>query len=372
MTFRNDTIGTTEVNASDAPLSVGVIGTGTIGTDHVYRLARTVAGARVHSVFDVDFGRASSVAHAAGAKAQRKAQHVIEDPEVDAVLVASPDPSHPEMVLASIGAAKPVLCEKPLAPSVGDCLEILAAEQGGRRLLVQVGFMRRYDEGFRFLKASVESTVIGQPVAAHCVHRNASSPPGYHSAMSFTSSVIHEIDAVRWILGEEITAVTVVRTRRSPLAPDGLRDPQIVLLESESGIVVDVEVFVNCQYGYDVRCELVGSVGAVSLEEPSSTTVSVAGMRRRVVAPDWRDRFAHAYRVEIQEWVNALRARPAVGAGDEPGCPADGGGARAVADGAPTAWDGYVATAVAEAAVTAMETGERTLVKLEPKPAFYP
>jgi Predicted dehydrogenases and related proteins len=136
-------------------VSVGVIGTGSFGTDHVHRLASTIAGARVHSVFDVDLARAAALAGEVGAVARRSARDVIDDPTVDAVLVASADASHAEMVLASIDAGKPVFCEKPLAPSVPESLEILAAEEAAGHMLVQVGFMRRYDEGFRSLKSAV-------------------------------------------------------------------------------------------------------------------------------------------------------------------------------------------------------------------------
>ena len=340
-------------------VSVGVIGTGSIGTDHVHRLASAIAGARVHSVFDVDSPRAAAVAGEVGAVARPSAREVIDDPAVDAVLVASADDSHAEMVLASIDAGKPVFCEKPLAPTVPESLEILAAEEAAGRMLVQVGFMRRYDEGFRSLKSAVGTGAIGQPVTSHCVHRNASSPPGFTSAMSFTSSVVHEIDTMRWLLSEEIVAVTVVRTRTSPLVPEGLRDPQIVLLETESGIVIDAEVFVNCRYGYDVRAELVGSLGAISLDHPSSSTLVLDGARRQVVVADWRDRFASAYQVEIQQWVSAVRAHLSTGEG------------RPVAEDAATAWDGYAATAVADAAIAALETGERQPVGLERRPVLY-
>ena len=362
-----------EMSAARGIVSVGVIGTGSIGTDHVRRLAWTLAGARVHSVFDVDSARAGAVADEVGAQARASAHAVIEDEAVDAVLVASADESHAEMVLACIDAGKPVLCEKPLAPTVPESMQVLAAEQAGGRLLVQVGFMRRYDDGFRALKSAVETGAIGQPVTSHCVHRNASSPAGFTSAMSFTSSVIHEIDTMRWLLCEEIAAVTVVQTRTSPLAPEGLRDPQLVLLETESGIVIDVEVFVNCRYGYDVRAELVGSLGAISIDEPSASTLAAQGARRRVVVADWRDRFASAYRVEVQEWVRAVQLHLGT-PGGQPGTP--GGrpgtpGGRPVAAGAATAWDGYAATAVAEAATAALETGARQQVELGPRPPFY-
>jgi len=336
--------------APEGILAVGVIGTGSIGTDHARRLSRAISGARVQAVFDVDKERAGALAEEIGVPARRDAGEIIDDPGTDAVLVASADESHAEMVLACIAAGKPVLCEKPLAPTAEECRTVIAAEVASAKHLVQVGFMRRYDIGFASLKKVIDDGTIGDVLVVHCVHRNASSPPGFTSSMSFTSSVIHEIDTARWLLGEELVAVTVAGARQSPRAPSGLRDPQLARLEGASGAVVDVEVFVNCQYGYDVRCEVVGSEGLAALDEPASSTTTLAGLRRQEIPPDWRDRFNSAYHAELQRWVDDTRVGGRSG---------------------PSAWDGYAATTAAECAVRSLETGQRIPIELDDCPAFY-
>src|SRR5262249_47138036 len=238
--------------------------------------------------------------------------------------------------IACIAAGKPVLCEKPLATTTKACLDVIEAEVGTGRRFVQVGFMRRYDAGYRLVKAAVDGGSVGEPLLLHCVHRNATVPPTFTSDMSLTDSVIHEIDASRWLLGQEIVAATVVRTRRSPLAVGNLLDPQLVLLEMETGATVSVEVFVSCQYGYDVRCEVVGSVGTASLENPTTGALTRDGQRSHPVAPDWRVRFGPAYHAELQEWVAGLAGGMV---------------------GGPSAWDGYAATAVAESCVASLASG---------------
>jgi myo-inositol 2-dehydrogenase/D-chiro-inositol 1-dehydrogenase len=135
---------------------------------------------------------------------------------------------------------------------------VLAAEVASGRRLVQVGFMRRFDAGYLRMKAALDSGAIGGALLLHCIHRNPAVPPAFTSDLALTDSVIHEIDAARWLLGEEIVGTTVVRTRRGPFAAGHLADPQLVLLVTGSGVVVEVEVFLNCRYGYDVRCEIVG------------------------------------------------------------------------------------------------------------------
>ena len=330
-------------------LSVGVIGTGSIGTDHVRRLAREVAGSRVAAVFDVATERAAQVAASAGATAHRRAADVIADPDVEAVVIASPGGTHAGLVLDCLAAGKPVLCEKPLAETAADALAVVRAEAASGRRLVQVGYMRRYDPGYVRLKSTVDAGAIGEPLLLHCVHRNASSP-GFTSEMSLTDSVVHEIDAGRWLLGAEFAAVTVVAVRPSPLVGPGIRDPQLVLLETAAGVVVEVESFVNARYGYEVRCEVVGSQGTASLDTPASGAVTLAGARSTPVPADWRQRFAEAYRIELQDWVDELAAGRVTG---------------------PSTWDGYAAAAVAEACVSSLHSGVRTGVELVDRPALY-
>ncbi len=330
--------------------TIGVIGTGNMGADHARRLSGRVSGARVAAVFDVDQARAGEVAGPIGAVAVARAQDVIDHPEVDAVVIATPGETHAELTMAAIAAGKPVLCEKPLAPTTAECLQVLSAEQASGRRLVQVGFMRRFDYGYQEVKAVVDAGEIGDVLIVHCLHRNPTVPPSFTSDMSLTDSVVHEIDVARWLSGEEVVSTSVVPVRRSPLAAPGLRDPQLVLLETSSGVVVEVEVFVNARYAYDVRCEVVGSLGVASLDTPTVSAVRRDGMSRSVVPDNWRTRFGGAYLAELQAWVDSLEAGRAEG---------------------PSAWDGYAATAVAESCLRSLESGERTRVELVDKPAFY-
>jgi len=333
-------------------VGVGVIGTGMIGTQHVHRLARAVVGSSVAAVFDVATDRAAALAKEVGARSAGSWAELVEDPQVDAVLVASPGDLHVEQVLACLAAGKPVLCEKPLATSADDALKVVEAEVAAARRLVQVGFMRRYDAGFRDVKAAIDDGVIGEPLLAHAVHRNPSVPDTFVGEMSLTDSLVHEFDTFRWLFGQEIVATTVVGVRHSPLAAH-LRDPQIVLLELANGAVVDAESFVNCRYGYDVRCEVVGSTGTVALDNPRTTIVLGDGRRGEQVPPDWGVRFGQAYQDELQAWIDALA------------------GGATVAPGASDAWDGYAAICVAETAVASFTRHARAEVRLADKPGLY-
>jgi myo-inositol 2-dehydrogenase / D-chiro-inositol 1-dehydrogenase len=330
---------------------IGVIGVGMIGQDHVRRITQVLSGSGVAAVTDVDPAKAAEVAAGLpGVHVHATGQEVVDDPDVDAVLIASWGPTHEEYVLASIAAGKPVFCEKPLAETPDACLRIIDAEVATGRKLVQVGYMRRYDAGYRALKAVVDSGDIGAPLIVHCAHRNPSVPGYYKKESAITDTAVHEIDTMRWLLGEEIVATTVLTPRASRNGGE-LQDPLIVLFEMERGAIVDVEVSVNIRYGYDIRGEVVGENGTAALADASPVLVRREGTYSGHVPVDWRERFIRAYDIEIQEWVDGIAA------GQAPT--------------GPSSWDGYAAAAVSDAALEALRTGTKTVVKLTDKPGLY-
>src|SRR5919201_5542543 len=219
-------------------LRIGVVGTGMMGQDHVRRLATSVPHAKVVAVSDVNLEQAKRVGEGVGARIYSDGHDLIADDQVQAVLIASPGFTHEEFTLACLAADKPVLCEKPLAPAIDACLRVVEAEAAKPRRLVQVGFMRRYDDGFRALKAAVDAGRVGRPLLLHCRHRNPDVPPAFTTDMMITDSVVHDIDVTRWLLGQEIVAATGYKARPSSLAPEGLQDPQMVLLETDQGVLV--------------------------------------------------------------------------------------------------------------------------------------
>jgi myo-inositol 2-dehydrogenase / D-chiro-inositol 1-dehydrogenase len=331
---------------------VGVIGVGMIGQDHIRRLTTVLAGSQVVAVTDVDADRARQVAESLPdpARTHRTGQEVIADEGVDAVIVASWGPTHEEYVLAALEAGKPVFCEKPLATTQEACSRIIDVEAALGRRLVQVGYMRRYDPAYQAMKAVVDSGDIGAPLLVHSRHRNPSVPEYYTREMAITDTAVHDFDTVRWLLGEEFVAATVLTPRRSRHGGD-LQDPLLILLESESGALVDVETSVNIRYGYDIRGEVVGEDGTVSLAESNPVVVRRDGAFSGRVPEDWRERFLRAYDVELQAWVDVVES---------------GGGATG-----PSSWDGYAAAVVSDAAVEALRSGSRTTVSMRAKPDLY-
>lgn len=330
---------------------VGVIGAGVMGADHANTVHRKLSGAALTAVTDVDSSRAQVVADATGAAVPADGFALIDDPTVDAIIVASHDSTHAALTLAAIRAGKPVLCEKPLAPTVAESAAVVAAERhavGAGTPLVSVGFMRRFDPGYVRLKEALVAGRVGPAVVVHGYSRGVSAGPGATSELSITGSAIHEFDCVPWLLGAPIIEVSWHAGRQSSQVDPALRDPQVLLLRTADGVLTTVEVFLNARYGYDVRCDVVGEHGTLALTEPTVLVVDSSRSHGYDYAADWRPRFAEAYRVQLQAWVDAI----------------DAGQPSPLA----SAQDGLTATVVAQAMITSMRDGGRW-VAVEPPAA---
>jgi myo-inositol 2-dehydrogenase / D-chiro-inositol 1-dehydrogenase len=320
-------------------MKIGVIGAGLMGSTHVRTLSSAVPTADVAAVSDAISDSAERLAHEVGVDTvYTDALALIGDAAVEAVVIASPANTHEPFVLACLEAGKPVLCEKPLAATPEAARHVLEAEVALGRRLVQVGFMRRFDPGYVGLKARFDRGEIGPPVLVYSIHRNATVPTGFGTELIIKDTVVHDVDTVRWLLGQELVRATVVSTRSTSQAPAGVADPQVVLFETQDGTLVHVEAFVNARYGYDIGCEIVGESGTLSLERPQPVPMG------------FQDRFASAYARELESWVASI---------------ADGRPAGA------SAWDGYAASTVCEAAWQALTTGRTTDIALGEKPDLY-
>ncbi|GAN80485.1 Gfo/Idh/MocA family oxidoreductase [Acidocella aminolytica] len=332
-------------------IRIAVLGAGIMGTDHARIIARDLPGAVLQLVCDASPDRARGVANAFGAvDAITDPLAAIARPDVDAVLIASPDETHAPLALAAIAAGKPALCEKPLAPSTADCLKVIESETKNGRRFLQLGFMRRFDPSYGEMKSALTGRLIGKAVMMHNIHRNVEAPANFTGQMAITNSAPHEFDAARFVLDTDYTAISVFQPENIETTRIGA--PVFMVLETASGPLVNIEINNNATYGYDVRSELVGETGAVQLAAPTPARFDLALQSFQRYPADWRPRFAEAYRLQNRAWLDAIRtAMPSPIAA--------------------TAWDGYCAARIAEAGVLSLAEKRRvTLPRLE-TPSFY-
>ncbi|CAI6330661.1 bifunctional inositol 2-dehydrogenase/D-chiro-inositol 1-dehydrogenase [Bacillus subtilis] len=334
-------------------LRIGVIGTGAIGKEHINRITNKLSGAEIVAVTDVNQEAAQKVVeqYQLNATVYPNDDSLLADENVDAVLVTSWGPAHESSVLKAIKAQKYVFCEKPLATTAEGCMRIVEEEIKVGKRLVQVGFMRRYDSGYVQLKEALDNHVIGEPLMIHCAHRNPTVGDNYTTDMAVVDTLVHEIDVLHWLVNDDYESVQVIYPKKSKNALPHLKDPQIVVIETKAGIVINAEIYVNCKYGYDIQCEIVGEDGIIKLPEPSSISLRKEGRFSTDILMDWQRRFVAAYDVEIQDFIDSIQKKGEVSG--------------------PTAWDGYIAAVTTDACVKAQESGQKEKVELKEKPEFY-
>ena len=329
-------------------LRVGVIGVGLMGADHAERLATRTAHASLVAVSDPDTAKATELAGRLGARVIDDPLDLIADDEVDAVLIASPGFVHEPQLLACIEHGKYVLCEKPMTMDAESSVRVLEAERASGTRRIQIGFMRRFDPEYAEMKQIIDGGRLGRLLLVHNVHRNKAVPEGFLSEMIVRDSLVHEVDVARFLFGEEIVSITVLSPAATSAAPEGTIDPQIAIFTMAGGAVVTSEVFVRNQVGYEVRCEATLETGTIIAGRPwggiyTTSAGSGSGSWGGEIPDDFRFRFARAYDIEVQAWVNASLAGEVTG---------------------PDSWDGYASTAVCAAGMESLATGQPVAVSL--------
>ena len=319
-------------------IGIGVIGAGgNIGHTHCENIARYTEGAVLSAVFDINREKAQEIAGLYGARVMDSADDLINSAIVDAVLVCAWDPTHAALTIQAIKAGKPVFCEKPMATTIEDASAVIAAEKKTGKRLVQMGFMRRFDPDYIEMKRVLDSGELGEALMIHCISRTRETPvENRKDSMQVTNVAIHEIDICRWLLGENMKEVMVRYPKATAIARGKCHDPQLMLMQSESDVLIDLEATANSYYGYEILCEIVCEKGTIRLPVTPAVVVRSYLKAGHALPSDWNERFVTAYRNEIQHWVNYLR-----GITDVPG---------------PGTEDGYEACRISEALIRAQES----------------
>lgn len=332
-------------------LNIGVIGCGAIGREHIRRFQTLIPGATVVACTDYYKEAAEEAAEVFDVPhVYDTGEALIAAPEVDAIVITSSDASHAQYVLEGLKHGKQIFCEKPLAESAEDCEKIIAEECKHGKRLIQVGFMRRYDRGYAEMKRIIASGELGAPLMIHACHRNVSQTPGFTTEMGITNVAIHELDVCRWLLGDEYKTAKVLKVKQSARSNKGYDNPQIVLLETQNGCRIDVELQVSDAYGYDIQCQVVCEDGTIHLPDPSAVIKRASATASYPILTDWVDRFIDAYDIELTDWVQSV----------ENGTPTG-----------PSSWDGYAACVAADALNRSRNTDEFLHVQMIEKPMLY-
>ncbi len=298
-------------------IGIGIIGVGIMGRGHALYLSDYVKGGKVVAIYDANLVTAQKVAKEVFKKTKvlpkvyKELSMILDDQQVKAVIIASPDHLHANHLEQAILAGKDVLCEKPLASKEKDARKVAKLVRNSKSI-VGIGFMRRFDRPYQDLKKEIESGKYGKVLQIRCTSRNVSSPTAT-TAMLLTNVAVHEIDIIRWLLGEEIVSVGVNFAKTTSKANSNLSDPISVNCHTESGVLVTIDICANSTYGYEVGMEIITENGSLVIENLGQLNIAynfkLPTRKGGTLHKDWMGRFKPAYIAELTAFVNSLQKR---------------------------------------------------------------
>jgi myo-inositol 2-dehydrogenase/D-chiro-inositol 1-dehydrogenase len=294
-------------------LSIAMIGAGRIGRIHARNIAAH-PGARLAGVADVDAAAAARLAEVCGAKAIS----LDEAFAAEAVVIGSPTPTHADYIERAAAVGRAIFCEKPIdldVDRVRACL--VAVRRAGVPLMV--GFNRRFDPHFATLKRRLDAGEIGAVELLTIVSRDPAPPPISYIETSgglFRDMMIHDLDMARFLLGEEPVELHAAASCLvdPAIGAAGDVDTAVVTLRTTSGKLCQISNSRRATYGYDQRIEVHGAKGLLRAGNVTATTVELAngaGFTAEPALPFFLQRYAEAYRLELNAFVTAVAARQA-------------------------------------------------------------
>ena len=314
---------------------LGLLGAGRIGKVHAKAISAN-AGARLVAVADAFPAAATALADHYGCEI-RSIAAILAAKDIDAVVICTPTDTHAELIEKFARAGKAIFCEKPIDLSlarVKACLKVVR----DTKAVLMVGFNRRFDPHFGAVRAAIDAGTIGAVEMVTIISRDPGAPPYDYITRSggiFRDMTIHDFDMARFMLGEEISAVSAQASVLTDpnIAKLGDFDSVSVMLTTASGKHCTISNSRRATYGYDQRVEVHGALGSVAAENQRPVSIEVAtaaGYTRPPLHDFFMTRYTEAYAAEIAAFVAAV-------AGHRPA--------------SPSGEDGLVALALAEAAL---------------------
>jgi myo-inositol 2-dehydrogenase/D-chiro-inositol 1-dehydrogenase len=296
-----------------ARLHVGVVGVGRMGAFHVETL-RSLEGISRLTLTDADAARAGRVARELGVAAAESPETLVEA-GVDALVIATGTPGHAPLLRLAAAAGLPAFCEKPVALELAAIDDVIAHVEGAG-ILVQIGFQRRFDFGFRAAHNAVATGAVGKLLVVRAATHDPTPPTEQYAAASggiFRDLLIHDFDAVRYVTGEEIVEVYADgAVRESPWFERYEDfDTAVATLRLSDGALGILSGTRHDPLGYDVRLEVFGTADSIAAgvdaRSPLRSVEPGATQAAGVGYPNFLERFAPAYRAEIVAFVDAVR-----------------------------------------------------------------
>ena len=305
-------------------IGIGIVGSGRAGMIHARNFARLVPGARVAAISDpVAAARAAAKAELGEVADCADYRALLDDRSVQGILIAAPTALHREIAVAAAERGKHVFCEKPMAMNPAECdAMIAAADKAG--IVLQIGFMRRFDDSFRAAHERVKAGEIGDVVLVKsCTHGPTYPKPWMFDLAQSNGPLAevcsHDIDTVRWFTGGEFTEVYAIagnyRTPEARAAHPDFYDQVLLSARFSNGAQGSITGAQGVQYAYDSRVEIIGTHGLISIGSLNAGTTVICTREKELRRPSvvsWTNLYRDAYLAEDIEFITAIREqRPA-------------------------------------------------------------
>ena len=292
-------------------VGLGLIGAGPMGALHGRLVARRLDTARLVAIADPDETLAAPLAEGLASKVYGDAGALLADPEVDAVIIATPPRTHCDLIKAAVAAGKHVLCEKPIGWGLAEIDETLAQVERSQ-VKLQIGFNRRFDASFGKAQRMVAAGEAGTPSSVHLVGWDpiAARPRGREDGDIFLDTTIHDLDMARFILNSEPVSV---HAQGGVMAEERLDDPDTVVttVRFESGATAVIDNSRLSAHGYDQRLEVFGTKGLLSAANEQPHRLSFAntgGVVNVGPQPFFAERYLESYAEELRSFVECVAA----------------------------------------------------------------
>jgi len=299
----------------NAPIRIGLLGAGRIGSLHARLIAREVPGLELSAVYDVDTDAAQAVGQALGVEIASSAEELMERSTTDAVAICTSTDTHIDLLVAAAAIGKPVFLEKPVFLDLAEVDRgIAAAERAG--LFLQVGFNRRFDPAHASVREAIAAGEIGELHLVRISSRDPAPPPLAYIRVSggiFLDMTVHDFDMARFVTGTEVDEVYALGDVRvdPEIGEAGDFDTAVVILRHADRVLTVIDNSRRAAYGYDQRVEAFGSAGMAASHNPlvhTGTVSTESGTRTQPLPHFFVERYVPSYVAQWAAFERAVRA----------------------------------------------------------------
>jgi myo-inositol 2-dehydrogenase / D-chiro-inositol 1-dehydrogenase len=308
-----------------------LVGAGRAGQVHAESLVQHIPDGKLVALVDPNLSALEKTAGRFGIEAKfTSLEEAIDQVAFDAVIISTPTFTHRELATIAAAREKHIFCEKPMALTMEECDAMIAAAERNS-VLLQLGFMRRFDPDFQAAMARIEAGEIGQPMVIKSLTHGPGLPPAWARDLRSSNGMLaevnsHDWDAVRWLAGSNpdrvYAEVSNFKGQKHGVDTPSFYDTALVSIRFESGALGAISGVCPCDYGYDARVEIIGEKGLLQIGDVRGQSVVVCTDRDRgLVTPiyrSWPERFASAYVREMKHFLECIRSgsRPSVNGRD--------------------------------------------------------